>query len=150
MKVELKLNGLVRSYEAANGEYLLETLRRNNVHSVRRGCDSTSCGVCTVLLDGKPVPSCSVLTLQAAGHEITTVEGIAEDAARLSVFFGKEGADQCGYCNPALALVVHALKKENPHPTPEEIDQYLVGNLCRCSGYKSQHKAIAAYLEDKS
>jgi carbon-monoxide dehydrogenase small subunit len=139
MKVELKLNGLVRSYEAANGEYLLETLRRNNVHSVRRGCDSTSCGVCTVLLDGKPVPSCSVLTLQAAGH-----------AARLSVFFGKEGADQCGYCNPALALVVHALKQENPHPTPEEIDQYLVGNLCRCSGYKSQHKAIAAYLEDKS
>lgn len=150
MRVEFSLNGRNRIFEVRNGEYLLETLRKNNILSVRRGCDSTNCGVCTVLLDGKPVPSCSVLSVQAQNHQITTVDGIAAEAEKLSAYFGKEGADQCGYCNPALALVVYSMKKQNIPFSEAEIENYLVGNLCRCSGYKSQQKAIAAYLEDRS
>jgi len=150
MKIELMLNGRKQHFEVPAGEYLLDTLRKNNVLSVRRGCDSTSCGVCTVLLDGKPVPSCSVLSAQADGHSITTVEGIAPEVEKIATFFGVEGADQCGFCNPALALAVYSLKKTLVHPSDEEIDRYLVGNLCRCSGYRGQHRAIKAYLEDRS
>jgi carbon-monoxide dehydrogenase small subunit len=150
MKVNFILNGVAKSYDVPCGEFLLDTLRKNQVHSVRRGCDSTSCGICTVLFDGKPVPSCSVLSVRAEGHQITTVEGIAEEAEKLSRFFGKEGADQCGFCNPSLALVVYALKQENHHPSEKDVIQYLAGNLCRCSGYKSQQKAIMAYLEDRA
>ncbi|MDD3842446.1 MAG: 2Fe-2S iron-sulfur cluster-binding protein [Candidatus Izemoplasmatales bacterium] len=150
MKIELTLNGRKISVDILPGEYLIETLRKCNIHSVRRGCDTTNCGVCTILLDGKPVPSCSVLSAQADHHQITTIEGIAHEAEKLSTFFGKEGADQCGYCNPALALSVYALMKENPHPTSAEIDEYLIGNLCRCSGYKNQNKAIMAFLAEEA
>lgn len=150
MNVNLFLNGVPKTFDVSCGEYLLDTLRNHLMHSVRRGCDSTSCGICTVLLDGKPVPSCSLLTVQAENHHITTVEGIAKEAEKLSYYFGKEGADQCGFCNPSLALVVYALKLENHHPSEKEVIQYLAGNLCRCSGYKSQQKAIMAYLEDRS
>ncbi len=101
-------------------------------------------------MNGKPVPSCSVLTVQADGKHITTVEGIQEEAAKISHYFGEEGADQCGYCNPSLALTVYAMKKELVNPTIKEVKKYLVGNLCRCTGYISQERAVMNYLGDKS
>lgn len=149
MLVKFNLNGLDIEVNAKPGEYLLDTLRAYGVKSVKKGCDGSACGVCTVLLDDKPVLSCSVLTAKVEGHNVTTVEAIQEEAAKLSECFSREGADQCGYCNAAFALMVHALKKENPNPTDEEIKDYMVGNLCRCTGYQSQQKAIKAYLGGK-
>lgn len=150
MKIELFVNNEPKTFDIDPGDFLLDTLRANHYTSVRRGCDNTSCGVCTVLIDGKPVPSCSYLSARAAGKHVTTVEGIQEVANKLSDHFGKEGADQCGYCNPSMALTVHAMKEELKDPTDEEINDYLVGNLCRCTGYVGQHKAIKSYLEDES
>lgn len=147
MKVAMTINGTSKLFDIEPGEYLLDTLRNNHYRSVKRGCDSTSCGVCTVLVEGRPVASCSYLTARAEGLEITTVEGIEEDASILADLFGKEGADQCGYCNPALALTVYAMKRELIEPTDNDIRDYLVGNMCRCTGYEAQHKAIRAYLE---
>lgn len=146
MLVLLNINGLEKEVNVKPNEYLLDTLRRIGYKSVKKGCDGSSCGACTVLIDDKPVLSCSMLTLRAVGHEIKTVEAIQEDAARLSECFSKQGADQCGYCNAALALVMYALKKENPNPTDEELKKYVVGNLCRCTGYHSQQKAMREFL----
>jgi carbon-monoxide dehydrogenase small subunit len=142
------LNGSPTAFHVEAGERLIDTLRKHGMMSVKRGCDSTSCGVCTVLLNGEPVPSCSQFTIRLQGKHVTTVEGIQEEASRLAHYFGDEGADQCGFCNPALALVVYALKQKNPHPSDAEIAGYLVGNLCRCTGYQAQHLAIRRYLED--
>jgi len=150
MRIRLTINGEERQFDVDINEYLVDTLRNNNYLSVHRGCDTTNCGVCTVLLDGKPVPSCSVLSVCADRHDILTVEGIAEEAEKIAGFFGREGADQCGYCNPALALTIYAMKKELKHPTREEVKKYLVGNLCRCTGYQSQETAIMKYLGEES
>ena len=146
MVVKFNLNGLDVEWLIKPGEYLLDSLRSHNVKSVKKGCDGSACGVCTVLLDDKPVLSCSVLTAKVEGHKVMTVEAIQDEAAEISECFSKEGADQCGFCNAAVALMIHALKQENPHPTDEEIKDYMVGNLCRCTGYQSQQKAIKAYL----
>ena len=148
MKINVKVNNENKIFDVEIGEYLLDTLRKNHYISVRRGCDNTSCGVCTVLFDGKPVPSCSLLSVRTDGHEITTVEGIQEAADLISNYFGEEGADQCGFCNPSMALTLYAMKKELMNPTEEEIKKYLVGNLCRCTGYISQHDAIKKYMGD--
>ncbi len=149
MKIAFKLNGRPRSFEIAPNEYLLETLRNNNITSVKNGCDASSCGACSVLIDGKPMLSCSVLSARADGCEITTVEGIQKAVDRISDFFGDEGADQCGFCNSGLALTIYALQKDLKNPTDEEIKNYVVGNLCRCSGYQAQFIAIKRYLEDQ-
>jgi aerobic carbon-monoxide dehydrogenase small subunit len=130
-------------------EYLVETLRRLGFVSVKKGCEETSCGVCTVLIDNKPVPSCSYLSARAMGHRITTVEGIFYEVEKFADFMGEEGADQCGFCNPGLALSVYAMKLENVEATTEAISHYLNGNLCRCTGYVAQHEAIKKYLEVK-
>ncbi|MDP2426231.1 MAG: 2Fe-2S iron-sulfur cluster-binding protein [Candidatus Izemoplasmatales bacterium] len=150
MKVELYLNQKKQVFDVLPGEYLLDTLRRYDILSVKRGCEQTSCGVCSVLLDSDMIPSCSVLTVRLQGRHITTVEGIEEEATKIAFYFGQEGADQCGFCNPAMALAVYSLKRKNPHATDQEIKEYLVGNLCRCTGYQSQHLAIKRYLEDPS
>lgn len=149
MLVKFKLNGLDVEYNVKPGEYLLDSLRNNGVKSVKKGCDGSSCGVCTVLLDNHPILSCSYLTARVEGHNVTTVEGIQDEASKLSEYFSKEGADQCGFCNAAFALLVHGLKYEYKNPTDEQIKDYLVGNLCRCTGYQSQFKAIKAYLGGK-
>ncbi|HOP57452.1 MAG TPA: 2Fe-2S iron-sulfur cluster-binding protein [Bacillota bacterium] len=150
MRIRIVVNKEEKHFDVDLNEYLVDTLRRNNYLSVRRGCDTTNCGVCTILLDGKPVPSCSLLSVAVNNHEVTTVEGIMEEAEKLAEFFGHEGADQCGYCNPSLALTVYAMKRELKNPTPSEIKNYLVGNLCRCTGYQAQEIAIEKYLGDKS
>ena len=149
MEVNFNLNGLNVIWSVQPGEYLLDSLRSHGIKSVKKGCDGSACGVCVVLVDDKPVLSCSYLTAKVEGHNVTTVEAIQDEAAELSEYFAKEGADQCGFCNASQALMVHALRKENPHPTDEEIKDYMVGNLCRCTGYQSQNKAIKAYLGGK-
>lgn len=146
MKTNITVNGTFKTFEVKPDEYLVDTLRNNGYVSVRRGCDTTSCGICTVLLDGNPIASCSYLSYRADGHEITTVEGIQKEAGLIADCFGHEGADQCGYCNPSMALTIYAMKRELKKPTDDEIRSYLVGNLCRCSGYVAQHRAIRAYL----
>lgn len=150
MKIDVVVNGKKREFLIESSEYLLDVLRRYDYSSVRRGCDNISCGVCTVLLDGKPIPSCSMLAVRCVGHEVTTVEGIEKEAEKIAHYFGELGADQCGYCNPSMALTVYALKKENREANDEEIKKYLVGNLCRCTGYVAQHEAIKKYLGDES
>jgi aerobic carbon-monoxide dehydrogenase small subunit len=149
MKIKLNLNGRERDFEVSTNEYLLETLRNNHITSVKNGCDKSTCGACTVLMDGKPVLSCSVLSLRADGHSITTVDGLQKEVEEISDFFGEEGADQCGFCNTGMALTVYALKHELKNPTDEQIKDYMVGNLCRCTGYHAQFKAIKSYLEVK-
>ena len=150
MKINLKVNGINKTFLIEENEYLLDVLRRNDYPSVRRGCDNISCGVCTVLLNGKPVPSCSVLAIRCENKEITTVEGIEKEAEKLAKHFGELGADQCGFCNPSMALTVYSLKQENRNASIEEVKNYLVGNLCRCTGYVAQHEAIMRYLGDES
>lgn len=149
MIISFYLNDVLTSYNVEPGEFLAETLRKNGLKSIRIGCNETSCGACTVLLDGKPVLSCGILSAKVEDHHITTVEGIQEEANKIATHFANEGADQCGFCNVGYALVIYALKRELVNPTDEEIKNYIVGNLCRCTGYLSQFKAIRAYLEDK-
>lgn len=146
MKVKFILNGRHLELDVPPTEFLLDTLRNYHVLSVKKGCDESSCGVCTVLMDNKPILSCSLLTVRVEGHQITTVEGLQEEIGKISDIFGHEGADQCGFCNTGLALTIYALKKELVNPTDEEIKKYIVGNLCRCSGYQGQFKAIKRYL----
>ncbi len=149
MLVSFYLNDVKVTYEVKPGEYLANTLRSHGVKSVRIGCNESTCGSCTLLVEGKPVMSCSILTASIEGKHITTVEGIQEEAAKISRHFSNEGADQCGFCNVGLALVIYALKKEYKNPTDEEIKNYIVGNLCRCSGLQSQVNAIKAYLKEE-
>ena len=146
MLVKFNLNGLDVEYVIKPGEYLLDTLRSHGIKSVKKGCDASACGVCTVLVDDKPVLSCSLLTAKVEGHRVTTVEAIQDEAGELSEYFSREGSDQCGYCNAAYALMVHALKKENPNPSDEELKEYFKANLCRCTGYQSQQKALRKYF----
>ena len=146
MKLKFYLNGTEVTWEVEPSEYLAQALRRNGVLSIRIGCDQTSCGSCTVLVDEKPVLSCGVLAMKVAGKHVTTVEGIQEEANRISDFVSDEGADQCGFCSTGFALIVHALKHEYKNPTDEEIRHFLAGNLCRCSGYQAQFLAVKKYL----
>ncbi len=149
MLVKFFLNDVEVSYDVAPNEYLANTLRNHGIKSIKVGCNESSCGSCTLLIDGKPVMSCSVLSASIGGKHITTVEGIQEEAAKIAHYFAEEGADQCGFCNVGYALTVYALKRELKNPTDEEINNYVVGNLCRCSGLQSQIKAIKAYLKEE-
>lgn len=147
MKVNFTLNGRLVSYEVAPSDFLLDTLRSHDITSVKKGCDESTCGVCTVLVDGHPTLSCSLLTVRIEGRHVTTVEGIQDEVAKISEYFGHEGADQCGFCNTGLALTIYGLVHEYENPTDEEIKAYIRGNLCRCSGYQAQFLAIKQYLE---
>ncbi|MCX7028284.1 MAG: 2Fe-2S iron-sulfur cluster-binding protein [Spirochaetes bacterium] len=147
MKIRLRVNGKMESVEADPGTVLADILRKLGHVEVKKACGTGACGLCTVLLDGKPVPSCSILAGRADGHEITTIRGIGEEAKELASFLTAEGAEQCGYCSPGLALMVLAMAKELASPTPGEIKHYLAGNLCRCSGYEGQLRAVLKYLE---
>lgn len=149
MKVNFILNNQKVCYEIDPGDDLLSVLRKNHVTSVKSGCDSSTCGVCTVLLDDKPVLSCSVLAASIQGKTVLTVDGLQDEVEKIADHFGDEGADQCGFCNSGLALTIYALKKENPNPTDDEIKHFVAGNLCRCSGYQAQFLAIKGYLGDK-
>ena len=147
MEIKLNLNGRLLAATIQPDALLLDFLRSQGCLSVKRGCESGSCGLCTVLMNGKPVLSCSVLAARADGHVIQTLEGLQEEAADFAVFVADQGADQCGFCNPGFVMNTIALLRENPDPTDEEIRAYLAGNLCRCTGYEGQLRAIRTYLE---
>lgn len=146
MKLETTINGKLVTLDFTPGEFLSATLRRYGYLSVKEGCDTGSCGLCTVWLDGVPVLSCSTLTARMQGHEITTIEALSSEAEEFAQFLVAEGAEQCGFCAPGFAMTVLAMKRELKKPTVESINQYLAGNLCRCSGYKGQMRAIAKYM----
>ena len=149
MEIKLKLNGraIVSSVEADT--VLLDFLRDKGCLSVKRGCDTSNCGLCTVLMDGKPILSCSTLAVRADGHEIFTLEGLQAEASDFVGFIADQGADQCGFCNPGFVMNTIALLRENPDPTDDEIRAFLAGNLCRCSGYDGQLRGIRAYLNSR-
>ena len=149
MLVTFYLNNVKVTWDVKPGEYLATTLGNHGVKSVKIGCNESSCGSCTLLVDDKPVMSCSVLTASVEGKHVTTVEGIQEEAAKISYYFSEEGADQCGFCNVGLALVIYSLKRENKNASEEEIRNYIVGNLCRCSGLQSHINAIKSYLKEE-
>jgi aerobic carbon-monoxide dehydrogenase small subunit len=147
MRISLNINNYIRDMEIEAGDVLYDALNKLGFTSVRKSCDTGSCGACTVLVDGKPVPSCSYLAVRADGKNITTIEGVKSEAERFNNFILDEGAAQCGYCNPGFILTVLAMKDEVINPTEEDIKNYMVGNLCRCSGYVGHLRAIKKYLE---
>ena len=143
--VTVTVNGLERSAEVEPRLLLVHFLRENlGLTGAHVGCDTTSCGACTVLLDGVPVKSCTVLAVQANGREITTVEGLEQQDGLhpIQEGFREEHGLQCGFCTPGMMLVAAALLEENPDPSEEEIRWALSGNLCRCTGYQNIVKAV--------
>lgn len=149
MELKFELNGKNIATVVEADSLLLDVLRSLGCASVKRGCESSNCGLCTVFVDDKPVLSCSVLAARVAGCKVTTLEGLQEEAADFGAFIADQGAEQCGFCNPGLMMNAIAMFRENPHPTEEEILSYLSGNLCRCSGYEGQLRGIQSYLAFK-
>ena len=149
MKIEFWLNGIKRQEEIQPDTLLLDFLREKGCYSVKRGCETANCGLCTVLMDEKPVLSCSTLAARADGKKIVTLEGMQEEAKELGNFIANEGAEQCGFCNPGFIMNVFAMLAEIKDPTEEQIKEYLAGNLCRCSGFVSQTKSILKFLKYK-
>lgn len=149
MQIKLNLNGKPVSADIEADKLLIDFVREHGCYSVKRGCETSNCGLCTVLMDGVPVLSCSTLVARAAGHNIQTLEGLQEEAADFIEFIANQGAEQCGFCNPGLVMNTIALLRENPDPNDEEIKEYLAGNLCRCSGYEGQLRGIRDFLNFK-
>ena len=144
MQITLTLNGVRVSEEIAPDMLLIDFVRAHGCKSVKRGCETSNCGLCTVFMDDKPVLSCSVLAARADGHKITTLEGLQEEAAEFGAFIADQGAEQCGFCNPGFIMNALALFREKTDPHEEEIREYLAGNLCRCSGYCLLYTSDAA------
>ena len=130
MEITITLNGKTMTRSISPDTLLIDFVRSEHCLSVKRGCDTSNCGLCTVLLDNKPVLSCSVLAARAAGHE----------------FIADQGAEQCGFCNPGFMMNTIALLEENKDPSDDEIRAFLSGNLCRCSGYEGQLRGIRNYI----
>ena len=120
MQITLTLNGIRVSEEIAPDMLLIDFVRAHGCKSVKRGCETSNCGLCTVFMDDKPVLSCSVLAARADGHKITTLEGLQEEAAEFGAFIADQGAEQCGFCNPGFIMNALALFREQPYPTEEQ------------------------------
>lgn len=146
MQIRCTINGTAHTCEIAPDLMLADLLRNLGYLSVKQGCDTANCGLCTVWVDGRPVLSCSTLAARTTGREITTLEGVEMEAAAFAQFMAAEGADQCGFCSPGFVMSVLAMKKELKDPDEDAIRHYLAGNLCRCTGYQSQARAVAKYL----
>ena len=143
--ISIKINGVNRKLEIKDNELLLDVIRdRAGVKSVKAGCWRGECGLCTVLLDGKPVKSCFVLAVEADGREVTTAEGLAPEGqlSPIQKHFVEKAALQCGFCTPSFVLTAHYLLSVNPNPTENEIREYLSGHICRCGTYKQMIEAI--------
>lgn len=147
MRITLTINKEKRELDIKAGDALYDVIKQWGISSVKKSCGTGNCGVCTVLLDGKPIPSCSYLAVKADGHEITTIEGVQEQADAIAELMNQEGAVQCGFCTPGFLLSVIAMRNELSNPNEEEMKHYLVGNLCRCSGYEGQLRAVKRYME---
>lgn len=148
--LELKINGRTHELAIEPSKLLLEVLRQDlQLTGSKRGCDDSSCGACTVLVDGIPMLACVLLAASCEGQEITTVEGVSEHGslAAIQKAYGDWGGAQCGFCTPGFIMTVKHLLSENADPTEEEIRAALSGNLCRCTGYTQMYQAIKAAIE---
>ena len=146
MQIEIILNEKKVALDVASNELLADTLRIYGVSSVRKGCDTACCGLCTIWIEEKPVLSCASLSIRANGKRITTMEGLQKEAEEFAQILVAEGSEQCGFCSPGFIMTVLAMKRELENPSEEEIIHYLTGNLCRCTGYLGQLRAIKKYL----
>jgi carbon-monoxide dehydrogenase small subunit len=145
LRVSVTVNGGEHVLELEPRELLVYVLReRLGLTGTNVGCDTSSCGACTVLLDGESVKSCTLLGVQADGHEITTIEGLATNGSLHPVqeAFHEEHGLQCGYCTPGFVMATVGLLRETPHPSEEQIRHALEGNLCRCTGYHNIVRAV--------
>src|SRR5579859_7883415 len=145
--VTLTVNGVLHELELEPRELLVYVLReRLGLTGTHVGCDTSSCGACTVLLDGESVKACTLLAVQADGREVTTIEGLAENGTMHPVqqAFHEQHGLQCGYCTPGMVLAAVSLLAEQPHPSDDEIRLALEGNLCRCTGYQNIVAAVQA------
>ena len=149
MNIKFWLNGIQRQEEVDPGMLLIDFLREKGCYSVKRGCETANCGLCTVLMDEKPIRSCSMLAVRIDGKKIVTLEGLQKEAEEFGTFLANEGAEQCGFCNPGFIMNVIAMLRELEEPDEEQIKEYLAGNLCRCSGFVSQTASILKYLNYK-
>lgn len=160
MDVSVVLNGKKVVTSVAPDMTLLAFVRDQGCKSVKCACETTNCGLCTVWLDGRAVLSCAVPMMRANGHAVTTLEGLQSESADFARCMAEEGAEQCGFCSPGLIMNVLAMEREiRDHaaaqgvepamPTDEDVDSYLAGNLCRCTGYTSQRRAIRRYLASR-
>lgn len=125
MKVKILLNGTMREAEISSDQLLIDFVRDHGCYSVKRGCETSNCGLCTVFVDDKPVLSCSMLTARVDGCKVDTLEGLQEEAKEFGAFVADQGAEQCGFCNPGMIMNAIAMFRENPEPTREEIKAYL-------------------------
>jgi carbon-monoxide dehydrogenase small subunit len=151
--ISIKINGTDRKLEIRDNELLLDVIRdRAGVKSVKAGCWRGECGLCTVLLDGKPVKSCFVLAIEADGREVTTAEGLAPEGqlSPIQKHFVEKAALQCGFCTPSFVLTAHYLLSVNPDPTENEIREYLSGHICRCGTYKQMIEAILECAKEQN
>jgi aerobic carbon-monoxide dehydrogenase small subunit len=151
VKVELTVNGKDITADVEDRMLLVHFLRDvADLTATNIGCETTSCGACTVLVDGESVKSCTVLAAQADGHSVTTLEGLASDTGEMHPVqkaFHTEHGLQCGYCTPGMVMAIVSLLKENPSPTEEQVRAGLEGNICRCTGYHNIVKAALAAAE---
>ena len=150
--IELRVNGRAHELAIEPSELLLDVLRRElDLTGSKRGCDDSSCGACTVLVNGVPMLACTMLaaSCQSDTSEITTIEGVAEHGALAAIqkAFGEWGGAQCGYCTPGFIITVKALLASNPEPSDDDIRHALSGNLCRCTGYTQMFQAIKSAIE---
>jgi aerobic-type carbon monoxide dehydrogenase small subunit (CoxS/CutS family) len=148
--VELRINGRARDVAIEPSKLLLDALRQDlQFTGSKRGCDDSSCGACTVLVDGLPMLSCTLLAASCEGQEITTVEGVSEHGALAAIqkAYGDWGGAQCGFCTPGFMMTVKHLLATNPNPSQDDIRNALSSNLCRCTGYTQMYQAIKAAIE---
>ena len=152
MEISVTINGTAQSHDVEARQLLVDYVRSTvGLTGTHIGCDTTSCGVCTVLLDGTPVKACTVLAAQADGHDVTTVEGLKADGQLHAVqkAFKEQHGLQCGFCTPAMMLVAAALLESNDDPSEDEIRWAISGNLCRCTGYMNIVKSIQAAAAER-
>ena len=149
MLTKFWINGKLYNEEVENDKLLLDYVREKGYLSVKRGCNTANCGLCTVWADEKPILSCSTLVAQMNGVHVVTLEGMQEPVKEFAAFMSAEGAEQCGFCSPGFIMNVLAMQKELVKPTEDEIRHYLSGNLCRCTGYMGQIRAIKKFLASK-
>ena len=146
MTIQFTLNHKKVSADIAPDTVLYDLVRSLGCASVKCGCETSNCGLCTVFLDDVPVLSCSVLAVRVDGRSVTTLEGLQQEAAEFGAFIADQGAEQCGFCNPGFIMNALALFRQNSDPDEEEIKEYLAGNLCRCSGDEGQLRGIQNFL----
>src|SRR5271170_1993243 len=148
--IELRVNGRAHEIAIEPSKLLLDTLRQDlDLTGSKRGCDDSSCGACTVQVDGIPMLSCTMLAASCEGQEITTVEGVSEHGslAAIQKAYGDWGGSQCGYCTPGFMMTVKSLLAENPDPSEADVRSALSSNLCRCTGYNQMYAAIRSAIE---